>query len=285
MKQKDKPSLCYVTYKRLTETDKDIYDKLSRNFTVTHAKMDDLVLKISKGKTLIKFKGLNVALHSVIWFRVPKFCYQSLSQIVKQIPLTVKIMQGRKGFGLLTSKLLVYQTLTRRNIDVPNIIFAEDVDTVASNLKGIRFPVLIRVTTDKNKVMLANSEIEVKSMMDALKVLDQPIFIEEYHPEAELHSLYVVGAEVVAATKTKVMGIDYDGETFDYGPKKEEVQIALEVASALGSKIAKVEILSNPMIVVDADICPYIKEASRITGIDIAEKISKFVYSESGVVV
>lgn len=282
MKPKNKPNLCYVTFKKGTSTDKILKEKLGEKFTLNNCRISDLALTITKGETTVKVKGLDCSLYDAVFIRIPKNFYQNINPIAKQIPLDVIFPQGRRGFEIISSKLSLIQALARRKIDVPNIIFAEDVERVANNLKGVRFPVLLRVPTDKKKVMLANSIQEVASMMDALKVLEQPIYIEEYHPEANRLSLYVVGDEVVAATKTKTEKLDYQGETTNYGPRDNEKKLALDVASVLRTSLVRVDMLDKPQIVVDVNLCPYLEDVKKITKVDIFDKISSLFAEKTG---
>ena len=107
-------------------------------------------------------------------------------------------LQDARSFLYSISRLNLYRILSQNGIKTPKIIFSDNPQASIFGLKLLRFPIMIKVPTDKNKVMLANSQQEAKSMVDALQVLEQPILLEEYYPEANIFHVFVVGDEVIS---------------------------------------------------------------------------------------
>ncbi len=240
--------------------------------------IEEISLLIDNGISFT-YKYNNITEYDAIIFKVPKSKYSLAALIIEAIPEKVILLNSPRCFYSTCSKIPFYERLSHSGVNVPKSIFADNPQATLSGLKLLRFPVMIKVPTGKKKVMLANSEQEVKSMMDALQVLKQPIILEEYYPEAEVIQVFVLGNEIIASIKRKPESINYLGGKLKETKINRKIEnIALDVTEIFNTEFARVDFLNTAEpTVIDINICPNLYEASKICNVDIAKKLVSYV--------
>jgi len=281
MKQKDKMRICFIGSKQKMETDNLFLEKLKLIADVNYIPISDISLLIDNGINFV-YEYEDISKFDAIFFRIPRAKYNLAASILEALPKKIIHLNSSKGFYLSSSKLSLYQNLSHSGINVPRVIFADNPQVSIFDLKLLRFPILIKVPTDKKKVMLANSQQEAKSMVDALQVLGQPILFEEYYPEAKLIRLFVLGNEIVASIERKPTEVNYGGGlSKKVSPSKKIIKTALDVADALKTEYLRVDVLDTAEpTVVDVNLCPLISDAIEISGVDIADKVIYYLNSK-----
>ncbi|MCD6546937.1 MAG: hypothetical protein J7K22_00060 [Nanoarchaeota archaeon] len=277
MRQKNK--ICIIGVNKKQETDKLLINEAEKIASVDYVPISDISLLIDNGINLI-YENKELSEYDFIIFRISKTKYHIASLILQGLHNESKCLQSKLGFDVSKSRLLLYQFLSKNKIKVPRIIFSDDPETAALNLELLRFPILIKVPTDKKKVMLANTLQEAKSMMDALQVLEQPILLEEYYPEAKLIQVFILNNKILTAVIKTPSEINYaGGEAQLYKKIDEKIKkTALKVSSVIKSKFLRVDIINTAEpTVVDVDLCPFISNVCKVCNFNIAEEIMKFV--------
>ncbi len=269
--------ICLISSKQKKKTDELLLEEAKKIANVKQIPISCISLLIDNGINFV-YEYEDISKFDVILFRIPKSKYNLAAPILEALPEKAISIYSPKSFYIASSKLSLYQILSRFGINVPRVIFADDPQTGVFDLKLLRFPILIKVPTDKKKVMLANSQQEAKSMIDALQVLEQPMLFEEYYPEAKLIQVFVLGDEVLTALEKEPKEIDYaGGELKKIKPNRKIIKTALNVANILKTDYARVDILDTAEpIVVDVNLCPLLGDAIKISGINIPEKIISY---------
>ncbi|MCD6576199.1 MAG: hypothetical protein J7K73_03505 [Nanoarchaeota archaeon] len=273
--------ICYVGQNSKKETDELLISNFKELGEVKYVKISNISLLIDGGINFV-YEYEDLSKFNIIFFRVPRSKYTLAASILEALPESVIHLNSPRSFYNASSRLSLYRNLSHAGINVPKVIFADNPQTSIFDLKLLRFPILIKVPTDKNKVMLANSQQEAKSMVDALQVLEQPILFEEYYPEARVIQAYVLGDEVIATLVKDPEDINYaGGEVKKHTPSKKIIRTALDVANALNAEYMRVDILDTARpIVIDVNLCPFLSEAIKASGVDIAKKVASYLKSK-----
>ena len=281
MKQKDKMNICFIGPKQKRETDNLFLEKLNSIANVKYVPISNISLLIDNGINFV-YEYEDISKFDAVFFRIPRAKYTLAASILEALPKKIIHLNSPKGFYLSSSKLSLYQNLSHSGINVPRIIFADNPQVSIFDLKLLRFPILIKVPTDKKKVMLANSQQEAKSMVDALQVLEQPILFEEYYPEAKLIRLFVLGNEIIASLERKPTDVNYVGGLFKKAnPSKKIIKVALDVADALKTEYIRIDVLDTAEpTVVDVNLCPLISDAIEVSEVDIVDKVISYLTSK-----
>ncbi len=272
---------CYIGNDKKKETDDIFLELFRKNGNVKYVDVSNISLLIDGGINFV-YEYEDISKFDALFFRIPRSKYELAASILDALPKNISCLTSPKAFQAVSSRLSLYRILSLSNINVPKVIFSDNPQTSIFDLNLLRFPVMIKVPTDKKKVMLANSQQEAKSMVDALQVLEQPILFEEYYPEAKVIHAFVLGDEVVAALTKKPEDINYvGGKLKKIKPSKKVVQLALKVADTLNTEFLRVDILDTAEpIVVDANLCPFLADAIKASDVDIPKKVVLYLKSK-----
>ncbi len=266
--------ICIIGSKKRTESDNLLIDTAQKFGEILYVPIEDISLLIDNGINFT-YEYKNIIENDIILFKIPKSKYSLAGMIIEALPETTTLLNSPRCFYTCCSKIPFYEKLSRSEMNVPKSIFADNPQAAISDLKFLRFPVMIKVPTSNDKVMLANSEQEVRSMVDALQVLKQPMFLEEYYPEAKVISVLVLDGTVVAALERSPTGINYSGgEIKQTKADRKVTNTSLKVAAVLNTEYAQVDILNTAEpTVIDVNLCPDVLMFSEIIQKNIAEEI------------
>lgn len=249
---------CIVGTATKGKTDLELIEAAKKMGSVLFVPINNLAIMHDDSGFFVKYRNKDLSKFDAVLFKVPKSKYQLAYYIIKHLDEKKTMMQSRFSFLRSSSRLALQQALSKEGIKVPKSIYAEDVETIKANIKLFKFPVLIKVT-DKNRFMLANSEQELKSMIDTLQTLKQPVIIEEFYTESDLFRIYIIENEVIANFKIKNPEINYSGgEAVECRSIRRIVNTALSACKAVKTEIGIISIINaEKPIVVDVKVCPF----------------------------
>lgn len=275
-KQKDRQSICIIGVSQKKPTDMILLKGAKMNFhSVLFVPISSIRLITKNGKIFVKYRETDLSKFDSVFIRVPESKYRIASIILDNLPDDVLKVQNPESFLITSNRLLLCQKLAKAGISVPKICFADTAEAASRSFSELRFPILVRVPFDKEKIMLAKNATEAKALMDTLETLKQPIFLEEFYTDVNLFQIFVVGGKVIGSLKIKAVDIGYTkGEISQVKVSGNIRRIATHACKVLDTNLARVDILDTPEpVVVDVDICPSLVKLKKISKEDIGNKI------------
>ncbi len=193
---------------------------------------------------------------------------------------------------LVHDKLLSQITFEKEGIPMPKTYVAATLLSAKKTLDSMTFPVIIKIPvgTQGKGVMYAESYAAASSMLDTLEQLKQPFLLQEYIDTGNTDlRLLVIGDKVVASMKRKGKldekraNIHAGGIGESFTPDENTKNIAIRSAKAVGAEIAGIDILESVKgpKVIEANISPGLQGITKATGIDVADKIAKYLYEKT----
>ncbi len=196
------------------------------------------------------------------------------------------------AFTIVHNKLLTHIALQKHNIPMPRTYITPSTVEAKELLKSVQYPIIMKFPegTQGKGVMIADSRASASSMLDALGALDQPFIVQEYIESGnEDIRAFVVGDTVVASMMRVAQkgearaNIHAGGEGKRHELDHDEQKIALQTAKVLGAHVCGVDLLRGPKgpLVIEANISPGLQGITKVTQVDVADKIAKFLYTET----
>ena len=191
-------------------------------------------------------------------------------------------------------KLRSHQILAQRGIDLPATGFAHATrytDDLIDLVGGPPLVVKLLEGTQGVGVVLADTRIAARSVIEAFRGLDANILVQEYVAEAagaDIRCL-VVGERVAAAMKRTGRDEEFRAN-LHRGGRGEAVRItpqerrtAVTATRALGLRMAGVDILRSARgpLVVEVNSSPGLRGVEESAGVDVADRIIRFLESDA----
>lgn len=202
-------------------------------------------------------------------------------------------LNGTDAVALAQDKLASSQRLAGAGLPLPVTAFAHDArhsDHLVALVGGA--PVIVKQIegTQGVGVVLAESERSARSVIEAFRGAQVDILVQRFVEEAGSRDLrvFVVGNEVVAAMERQGSGDDFRANIHRGGSAEQvpisdqERDVALRAASAVGLKVAGVDMLranAGPQIM-EVNSTPGLEGIEGASGVDIAEKMVAFLERE-----
>ncbi len=197
-----------------------------------------------------------------------------------------------ESFDIVHDKFLTQLVLQKHNIPMPGSYFSPTLDAAKKVLRKVNYPIIMKLPrgTGGKGVMFADSFPAASSMLDAIGELKAQVVIQEY---VETNSTdtraIVVGDKVVASYQRKATkgekraNIHMGGVGVKCILDEKTKKVAVKTAKALKSDICAVDILETPIgpFVIEANLSPGLQGVTKYTGIDVADKIAKFLYKKA----
>jgi len=196
------------------------------------------------------------------------------------------------AFTMGHDKLLTHLALQYYKIPMPDTYVVSSIGAARNILGQMKYPIVLKFPhgTQGKGVMMADSFGSASSMMDALESLRVPFLIQEYiETEGVDLRAFVIGDKVVAAVKRTAIkgekranihaGATGEPMNLDAATKR----IAVMTSKSIGAEICAVDMLESatgPMVI-EANVSPGLQGITRITGINIADKIAEFLFAKS----
>jgi len=289
--------VCLLAYKKISSSKKyylNLVDELKKRFdNVLLASIENVVLKVdSTGLTKIFYKNQKLDDFDVIVPRIGP-SYVNFWQLVHQeLKENTYIPNTPDSYKIANNKFLTLMKLNEANIPIPKTILSIDIELAKKKLNEIGEPLIIKQMRGSGGrgVIFSQDLKSANTILDALPHKSgEEIFLEEYIPNpGEDIRLFVVGDEVVACAKRVAKkedirsNIHAGGAYENYTPSGEMKRLALRAAKKIGADICGVDIIEGPdgPLVIEVNMNPGFA-ISDVTGINIAKRISDFIYAEA----
>jgi ribosomal protein S6--L-glutamate ligase len=249
------------------------------------------VLVIEQGRPHIYYKGTEVTEVNAIIPRIGASVTFYGAAVVRQFEM-MKIFSAVESQALVRSrdKLRCLQLLAKGGIPIPKSAFAyspKNVDNVIDQVGGI--PVIIKLLegTQGLGVILAETRISAKSVIEAFLDVQVNILVQEFVKEADGADVraFVVDGQVVGAMRRKGAEGDFRSNLHRGGTSEvvklnaKEKELAIKSVKRLGLGIAGVDMLQSKKgyIVNEINSSPGLEGIEKATGNDIAGKIIEYI--------
>jgi ribosomal protein S6--L-glutamate ligase len=190
------------------------------------------------------------------------------------------------AYSIAHNKFLTLLELQKHGIHIPKTYFASTTPAAKKILEDVTYPIIMKIPhgTQGKGVMLADSLMAAKTMLDALETFKQPYIIQEYIDTdyTDVRAL-VIGNKVIAmrrrAAHQEVRANIHAGgvgEVYDLDPAVE--QTALKSAKVLGADICAVDILEGRKpAVIEVNLSPGLEGISKATKKNIPQMVATFL--------
>lgn len=191
-------------------------------------------------------------------------------------------------------KLRSLQLLARKGIGMPVTTFAHSSEAIEHILEMVKGPpVIIKLIegTQGLGVVLAETKLAAKSVIEAFQGLKVNILVQEFIKEAEGTDIrcFVVGEKVVATMLRKGKEGEFRSNVHRGGSVQsikitpEERSTALRAAKTMGLRVAGVDILRSDHgpLVMEVNSSPGLEGIEKATSKDIAGNIIAFIEKDA----
>jgi len=197
-----------------------------------------------------------------------------------------------EAFDIVHDKFLTQLVLQKNRIPMPTSYFAPTISAAKEILRKVNYPIIIKLPkgTGGKGVMFAESFPNASSLLDAIGPLKVQVVIQEYIETNSTDTrAIVVGKKVVASYQRKATkgekraNIHMGGVGVKCEMDETTKKIAVKTARVLNSDICAVDILETSLgpMIIEANLSPGLQGATRTTGIDVADKIAKFLFKKT----
>jgi ribosomal protein S6--L-glutamate ligase len=182
------------------------------------------------------------------------------------------------------------QLLSRKGIGLPITGFSHNTSMTQNLIKLVGgAPLVIKLLegTQGKGVVLAETNKAAESVIDAFRELNANILVQEFINEAEGSDIrcLVVGDKVVASMMRKAKAGEFRSNLHRGGTAqkveitKSEKETAIRACKALGLSVAGVDLLrsSRGPLIIEVNSSPGLEGIERVTGIDVASIIIKYL--------
>ena len=189
------------------------------------------------------------------------------------------------------NKFLTLEQMIKYKIPVPTTYLISSREAAKKILGKLKLPVIMKLLSGfgGEGVMFIESKEAAESTIDTMRVLKQHMLLEEYvpNPGEDVRGI-VAGDEVIASYKRiaakgeKKANIHLGGSAKFYALDSEMQEVVLKAAEAIDAKICAIDMLvgkEGPMVI-EANINPGLQGIEKTTGINVAQKIIRYVASE-----
>ena len=192
-------------------------------------------------------------------------------------------------------KLRCLQILSRHEIGIPPTVYTRQADHLPSCIDRVEGPpVIVKLLqgTQGTGVILSESTMTARSVIEAFQGLDQNILIQKFIKEAkgaDIRAL-VVGSNVVAAMRRRAIAGEFRSN-LHRGAKAKPVKLtaemrktALESARVLGLRLAGVDMIESdegPMVL-EVNSSPGLEGIQKTTGVNVADAVIEHIEQDVG---
>jgi ribosomal protein S6--L-glutamate ligase len=196
-------------------------------------------------------------------------------------------------FTIGHDKFLTMIELQRCGVNIPKTYYAATTKLAMKILEEeVDYPVIMKVPegTHGKGVMIADSVMSAKTVLDVLEGFKQPYIIQEFVETAKTTDVraIVIGNKVVAAYKRQAAkgevraNVHAGGKRMPHILTNDEWRLAVDSAKALGCDVCGVDILNAERpSVIEINLSPGVKAVEEVTGKNVTKEIAKFLYDET----
>jgi len=187
------------------------------------------------------------------------------------------------------NKWTCFQILSKAQIAIPKTVLGNGPDVEVMLERFGPPPVIIKILqgTHGQGVILAETYVSAVSTIETLKTAKVRFIIQEFIAESEGADLrvIVVDGAVIAAMKRQSMAGEFRSNLHRGGSSEiielsfQEEKLALQAAKALRLGVCGIDILQSKYgpLVLEANSTPGLEGIETTTGVDISEKIIRYI--------
>ncbi len=218
------------------------------------------------------------------------FRYSLLQKsITRALPDDVYVPIKSKAFTLGHDKFLTAIELQKNQVHIPKTYYAANKKIAEKILEEIEYPVIIKLSegTQGKGVMIAESKKSAKTILDLLEKSKSHYLLQEFVETEKTSDIRVIiaGKKVIASYKRVATDGEIRANTHLGGTReqniltKEQEELAINSALAIGADVCGVDILNNNHpSVIEVNLSPGISEIDEVTGKNVAKEIAKALY-------
>ncbi len=255
----------------------------------------DVYMDIAAHRPKIYYKGQALKRYDAVIPRIgSSITFYGLA-VLRQFEMTgVWPLNESVAIGRSRDKLRSLQLLARKGVGLPVTAFAhssQHVDQMIDMVGGA--PVVIKLLegTQGIGVVLAETHLSAKSVIEAFRGVNVNIMVQEYIKEAKGSDIrcIVIGGKVVASMKRQGREGDFRSNLHRGGTASsvkitpEERAVAVRAAQIMGLNVCGVDILrgNHGPVVMEVNSSPGLRGVEEATGLDVAGKIIDFIIKNS----
>ena len=273
-----------------TQTLREAIEKRGHEAEIlNHAKC---YVMMEKGKPLVYVGDYEVVGIDAIIPRIGASVTSYGSSIIRQFEMQKNIFTTLSSLALVRSrdKLRSLQILSKEGVNIPKTAFAfhpSDAQQLIKQVGGAPLVIKLLEGTQGLGVVLAETQKAAKSVIEAFYNLNANILVQEFIEEAKGADIraFVIDGKVVAAMKRQGAEGDFRSNLHRGGSSelikltRSEKAMAVKAASALGLKIAGVDMLpsSRGPLVIEVNSSPGLEGIEKATGVDVAGEIIQYI--------
>lgn len=270
--------LCIIGQEK-SESNIKLLEEAKKKFdSVFFVPIDSIGIGLSKDFS-ISYRTSDILKFDAVLPRIPKshcsYAYQLLSLFPSSTFMPIKPI----SFLLADERFFLLTVLRKRGVPTINLHLTRSSRAADRIVENVEFPIILR-TPNKKMGVVVNNKLETRSIIDALTHLQHLILIESL--VKDMVSVYVAEPEVIASVKKKTKEPDVIFSPGDYKNTKigfDVEQLALDAAKSVDAQIARVDIsLNGEPKIVNIELNPDLIEPSRVTGINLPEKIIESIH-------
>jgi ribosomal protein S6--L-glutamate ligase len=248
-------------------------------------------MNITAAKPSIHYKGEKLPHFDAVIPRIGASHTFYGAAVVRQLE-TMGIYSINPSIAITRSrdKLRSLQLLSRKKIDMPVTSIANspsDVDDLIKIVGGP--PIIIKLLegTQGVGVVLAETKKAAESVIEAFMGLKTNIISQEFIEESKGSDIraFVIGEKVVAAIKREAEPGDFRSNLHRGGSAqlvkitKQEREVAIKAAKAMGLKMAGVDMLRSNRgpLIMEVNSSPGLRGIEEATGKDVAKLIIEYI--------
>ncbi|NIA69209.1 30S ribosomal protein S6--L-glutamate ligase [Pelagibius litoralis] len=248
-------------------------------------------MNITSHRPMVIYNGEKLAGYDAVIPRIgASITYYGLAVLRQFEMMGVFPLNESVAIGRSRDKLRSMQLLARDGIGLPVTAFAHDPKVTEEVIKiAGGAPVVIKLLegTQGIGVVLADTQISAKSVVEAFRGANVNILVQEFIKEAGGTDIraFVVGGKVVAAMQRKGASDDFrsnlhrGGEGSRIKITAEERSTALRAAKAMGLNVCGVDMLrsNHGAVVMEVNSSPGLEGVENATGVDVADLMIQFL--------
>ena len=259
---------------------------------VDNIDLRDVQVNLRANRSDVLYEGRPLKEYSCVYTR-GSFRYAPLLRaITKNLYRSSYMPIKPETYTIGHDKFLTHLALQHFSIPMPATYLASSTRAAKKILNEITYPIVLKFPhgTQGKGVMFAESYAAASSMLDALFALKQPFIIQEYIETGgvDVRAL-VVGNTVIASMRRKAVRGElraniHAGGTGEACILDERTKnMAVSTANSIGAEICAVDMLESAKgpLVIEANLSPGLQGITKATGINVADKISKYLFEKS----
>lgn len=248
-------------------------------------------MDITKSRPTVRYKGEELPFYDAVIPRIGASITFYGTAVVRQFEMMGTFCVNESvAISRSRDKLRSLQLLSRKGIGLPRTGFANRPDNIKDlirNVGGAPLVVKLLEGTQGIGVVLADTNQNAESLIEAFMGLKANILVQEYIKEAGGADIrcFVVGGKVVAAMKRQGADGEFRSNLHRGGTaslirlSKEERTTAVNAAKVMGLNVCGVDILQshNGPVVMEVNSSPGLEGIEAATEKDVAGLIYQFI--------